>query len=71
MKMKPIGHSTDIVNVILKNAEGALDEAYGILERMTEIRSEASGELKTNVDKILGMQSEIGSALNYMVKQAC
>jgi len=71
MKMRPIGHTADIVNVIMKNAEGALNEAYDILGRMTEIKSEASGELKTNVDKILEMQTEIGSALDYMVKQAC
>ena len=71
MKMKPISHNGDVVNVILQNAAGALDEAYGILERMSEITAEASGELKTNVDKIFEMQSEIGSTLNYIVKQAC
>jgi flagellin-like hook-associated protein FlgL len=69
--MKAIGHNADIVRVILKNAEGALDEAYGILERMSEITTEASGELKTNVEKITKIQTEIGSTLDYMLKQAC
>ena len=68
---KIVGHNADVVNVILQNADGALNEAYEILKRMTELKSEASDELKTNVDKILEMQSDIGTALNYMVKQAC
>ena len=68
---KIVGHNADVVNVILQNADGALNEAYEILKRMTELKTEASDELKTNVDKILEMQSDIGTALNYMVKQAC
>ena len=66
-----IGHDADVVRVILKNAEGALNEAYDILGKMNEVTTEASGELKTSVDKILEMQTEIGSTLNYIVKQAC
>ncbi|MDR0307465.1 MAG: hypothetical protein LBI42_11600 [Chitinispirillales bacterium] len=40
-----IGHNADIVQVILKNAEGALDEAYNAMHKMYDLAVEINDEV--------------------------
>jgi len=56
----PIGHNADIVQVILKNAEGALSEAQDIMQKMHEMAVMVVNEMGTDADR-LEMMSEMTS----------